>query len=625
MTKKPVVLRIIGVLALYCAVFAALVVIQFAKKANFSRRIGNMVISGQYREFADREIPPGNGEQLLTGGALVFFGGLEFNLKNRDGPLFDDEGFVLIDTFGARSAAIPERVIWSGDSARFLLSGGTQIVFSALYSGSGQELWISAIFGGGVSGLEVPFKPRRSSIMRSPEDGRLTVLYENAHYRFADSDRGESGRLSLDGAHPSIHYQAASDQKFFNPGDFVIAQAKTAQTFDEALDRWKDTSFSYWSRTAPVQDDESTVIAYCAESLERGNYPPAAASISPEFLADSRRSYESSVYLGGTARALRSFTTAEQENLRRISRLADEKSPEFLKESHVFEFLLIRGYANYVDAGLDIVRSIDPAALTLDLIPGIFEGYMDLKQRRPQAENPFERLIEASCGLIASGIQKDSRDLSLVFSGGGAGSEFNLRLGKALRAWAENADSPDWAALGRSLMLSVLSLADDEGAAPAALVRFETGELGEAPEGRISAARLYQIINPGQYYPRTAEIDSGANGVWAWTAAPVVSVVNDSNTLDMLVTFPVEETHYMLIRGVRPISRVELFNRDWPPDTQFERYDSSGWLYYPDSRILILKMKHRDTAEQRVRVFYRGESSGRNESENTSRDEDEIS
>jgi hypothetical protein len=618
--RKPVAPRILGLLALYCAVFIALVMIQFTQKGNFSRQIGGMIINGQYRPSADDETSSDANEFLLAGGALVSFGGLEFNLKNRN-DRFDKNGFVLIDSKGERQPAIPEYLIQSGDTVRFRLPEGTEIAFTSLYSGGGPELRITAVFNdddglpNGVSTLEIPFKPQRSSVVRNTENGQLSVLYNNLYYQFVHFALGAGQeRLLLNREHPSVLYRARPQQGF-NPADFVIAQAQSEQSFNDALAQWLDQSFSQWRAAANVPADEDMIIAYSGESLRRGNYQATVASLSPA-LPSGRRTHESSVYLGGMPQALRSFTAAEREKLNRVTRLINTKSTDLLKESHVFTFLSIRGLTAQINNGLAYIRSIDPQSLTLDVTPGIFEGYVDITQLSLKADNPFEPLIERACELIAEGIQKSGeREMVLVYLNDSAEIEFNLRLGKALWLWAaakggEAGDSNGWAALGRSLALSVLSLTESSGVtqatAPRVLVRSETGERGEKPDSRISTARLYRILNPGDFYPRAAGIGSGTNVIWAWTIVPAVSAVQDEESLDISVSFPVNETHYMIIRGIRSFGRIQLYDIDFRSDPQFERYDSSGWVYYPEEQILVLKMKHRVTTEH-IRIFFRKE------------------
>jgi hypothetical protein len=316
--------------------------------------------------------------------------------------------------------------------------------------------------------------------------------------------------------------------------------------------------------------------------------------------------------------AYRSLSSQEREKLDRISQLINEKSLEFLKEYRVFDYLAVRGHFNYFEAGADLVRSIDPATLALDITPGILEGYIDWKIYRPTGDNPFERLVDQAILVITESmraISPESRGAPLqvfVFYGSQGETEFNLRLGKALLAYAEDAfgamlNSPQydsWAGIGRSLILSALSLADASGEVKAGLIISENDEIEEnpAPSG-LTTAKLYRILGPENTYPRGLAIGAAVNGIWTWTAARSVSASQENNVLDIAVSFPVGETHYMIIRGVRPFNRLQLYNMDYRTDPQFERYDSSGWSYISQEQTLIVKMKH-VTAVEHIRIFY---------------------
>jgi hypothetical protein len=157
--------------------------------------------------------------------------------------------------------------------------------------------------------------------------------------------------------------------------------------------------------------------------------------------------------------------------------------------------------------------------------------------------------------------------------------------------------------VGRSIVLSVLSLTGGDGTLPASLAVSGEGIISENAGPRVTAARLYRILRPGEYYPRAAGIGAGVNGIWAWTAASAVSASQENNVLDISVGFPAGETHYMMIRGVRPFAKIQLYGIDYRTDPQFERYDSSGWVYSAGEQILILKMKHRAVSEH-IRIFY---------------------
>jgi hypothetical protein len=610
--RKPAFPRFLGLLAVYAAVFCMLVLIQFTRQGNFTRRIGGAVVSGHYRAGEDPGRPEDSGEFLLDGGASLFFGGLEYRMRAGG----EAETLVLIGPGGERRPDGPEAMRVSGDSVSFRFPGGTEITFDTRQAGAAAELRISGTFAGDAAGADIPFRLLRSSRIRENGDGQYAVIAGGAAYAFSRPADLTAGKISLRAGGGPVVYRAVPEKEPFNPEAYILSQAATRQAYTSAISRWRDQSFALWSRIVSGQDDEDLVIAYGGEAVRRGVYGAAVSAVSPSFLAGNRRTYESSVFLGGMDQALRSFTSLEREKLNRLSRLITEKSPELLRESHVFAYLAVRSHSGLVDDGLELIRSLDPSAVSLDLSPGIFEGWLDFKQYR-SGDNPFDRLTGQAAYVISEGIRGigdirrssgDFRNSSLpvgnrvfVFQGNQAGMEFNLRLGRALWMWAEDSGRTEWAGLGRSLVLSVLSLEDGSGAVPWGLSFSPGGEVSEAPGPRLSSARLYRVLTVGEYSPRP--VRAGSEGLWAWTAASVLSAVQENGVLDIAVSFPPGETHYMMIRGLRPFHKIQLYNMDYRTDPEFERYDSSGWVYSAQEQILTLKMKHRAAVEH-IRIYY---------------------
>jgi hypothetical protein len=600
--RKPVLPRLAGLLVLYPAVFAVLVMIQFTRQGNFTHQVGTMTLIGQY------EAPEGGGasadahEHPINGEAGVFFGGLEFAM----GGEAENERVTVTGAGGTRESPGPEYVAISGESAAFRFPGGSELIFSTHFTGGSPELRIAASLAEGTASLELPFKLLRSSRLRESGNGQFVIQADGVNYTFGRSAEGEERRLLLfrpEGT--AVSYRAVPEKESFSPGNFIIPGAAARALYDEALTRWRDQNFSLWNRIIASRNDEDTVMAYGGEAVKRGNYRAALAAVSPAFLNGSRRTFGSSVYLGRMDAALASFIGMEREKIGRLSRMINERNLDFLKEPRVFEFLAVRGYQNFIEDGAELVRSIDPATLDLDLSPGILEGLADYRQYRLHGDNPFDRLADQACYLISEYIRRDpGQDRVFVFRNDTADLEFNLRLGRALERWAGN---DEWTAIGRSLILSVLSLTDPSGTVPSEIRAGGTGETGEGAEHRgetrIDSARLYRILAPGEYYPHAAGIGAGVNGMWAWTAASSITVAQDGMVLDIAVSFPVGETHYMMIRGIRPFTKIQLYNIDYRTDPQFERYDSSGWIYSAAEQILVLKMKHRAAAEH-IRIFY---------------------
>ena len=388
-----------------------------------------------------------------------------------------------------------------------------------------------------------------------------------------------------------------------DPGEFVIAQARTRRDYDTALNRWRDQNFSQWNRIISQANDEDIIIAFIREAMNRQNYKPAVSAITPAFLNSGQRSYQSTVYLGQLDSTYKSLINADKEKLNVLARLINDKSPDFLKEPRVFEYFAVRGFGNLVEEGEKIIRSLDTAALDQEIIPGIFESYLFWKNNFPQKENPFENFLDEACLTIYHNLkQNQGKDRVLVFSEDRADTVLNLRLGKSLLNWAESEEDESWASLARSIIISVL-LESNAGSIRGAFLVSDQGETGEDSSApTLSTARLYRILGPGEYSPRALAVNA-ENNIWAWTASQTISAAENNNVLDISASFPAGETHYMIFRGIRSFAKIQLYDMDFRTDPQFERYDSSGWSYVPAEQCLLVKMKHRTTVEH-IRIFF---------------------
>ncbi|GHU99414.1 hypothetical protein FACS189483_08640 [Spirochaetia bacterium] len=567
-----------------------LVTIQFKQQRGFTHHLGSMTITGHYGSGDDAA----DGEFTLEGGLTILFGGMEFRIG--------DDSFSLIRPDGSREAVLAEHLTLSGNQAAIRFPGGASLVFTTYREPP--ELWITGSFDGEFSALELPYRPMRSSRIRDTGDGEFMILADGFDFSFGYSTIDHDRRLLiLENEGPPISYRAAFDPSTFAKGEYSRLRAYDQAVYDEAVDRWRDAVFALWGRAS--LDTEELVTAYAGEAVLRGDYAKVVEGIPRSFLDSSQRTYASSVYLGQLDAGLRSFASAEREKSARLTQLLNSRSEDFFRESHVIAYCAIRGLGQFIDQGAALAQSLfdEAEVIPLPLIPGIFEGYSDWARYRPGEENPFVALLPQLFRQISQGIiRSEDGSRILVFSDSRGEAEFNLRLGVALDAYGKEAGRPDWAVMGRSLVLSTLSLMDDAGTFPEAIfpVDLETPAAGTAE--RISAALLYRYLAPINY-PHDTDLPNSGAVRWAWTAATAVEATMAGDILDIAVTFPVGETHYLIVRGIPPFTKVQLYNMDYRTDPNFERYDSSGWSYSASERSLLLKVKHRDPVEH-IRVFY---------------------
>jgi hypothetical protein len=610
--RKPLVPRFLLLFVLYVLVFVFLVNLQFARRTGFTHRVGNLVVQGNYRGEQETSLP---NTYALDRGASVFFGGIEFDLgrNNRDGFIisFEDSGEIKNDPIQ------PELLSIGDNGLSFRLAGETELSFVTRYTGGALELVIEADFSPGYSGLEIPFRPLRTS--RVQESGSALLISSGGiNYGFGGGLGGppESAEriIRLTPESRTVSYRAIPERETVSPENFILAAARNPSEYEEAVTQWRDKSYSAWNRAAGSADSArllsgETINAYLSEALKRGTYRAVSAALAPVYApspADGL-SFEASAYTGRLDAALRSLSLSERERYSRLARLFNERSADFLKEFHIVEFLGVRGLNNLLDDAADMLRSFDPAVMTLEQSAGFLEGNFDWARVRPDRDNPYDRFLDQAFHVTGDSLKKNPfTGAVLAFSGDEADTELNLRLGSALsRLTGETRQ-----ALGRSIVLSVLSLADDAGSAPRIVVQDDNGGFSEKPgAGRLGSARMYRICrteNNGEYYARAQSLASNetpTTGMWALTAASNLSAVQMPGTTDITVSFPAGETHYMMIRGLRPFAVLQLYGIDYPSDPQFERYDSSGWVYSPQEQTLLLKMKHRSSSE-RIRVLY---------------------
>jgi len=586
--RKSLASRIIGLAAIYCFVFILLVIIQFSSKSSFSLSTGDMTIRSRYltdnSQIVDSQADTQTGNRI-TGGARIFYGGLEFILNEERG-----KGLLLSGRDGSTSVN-PEIMYITENTARFVLPGGSAITFSSSDSVRGAELQVSAVFADNISEITVPVTPRRSSLVR--DNDQIGIIFGGSRFFLNTSGKElENGKLIFTKDNSLISYRARSRERVFNPSDFIISRA---QNYDTIIRNWQNVNFTHWNQNtaqpAITFQNESDVIAFMSESIQRGSYQSAVNTFSENYRGSPELTFRSSVYVGRIARTIPTFISAENEKMLLITRLTREKSPAIFREEHILDYLFTRSNIAIANEIIDMIGNLEPQMLIPEYAAGLLEAFDDLKRWRaesiPMLSDSIDQLTRQILTLISENLTYDSEnDLVYVSINENRNPEYNLRLGKALinsqipQTMEPNAD---WTAIGRSLVISAFGRAEP--------VRPQEG-----------AGRLHSILKPVENSPRALWLTD--TGHWAWTVSSSARAAFQGANMTLTFTYPVNNIHYVIIRGVRPFIRIQIHGQDWRSDSQFEIYDSSGWVYYPQEQILVLKLRHRSTTEN-VRIIYR--------------------
>jgi len=612
--KKRIFPRLALALFVSLTAFVLLSAMQFARYGTFSKQVGAMTISGRYFNGQASEAGASRpGWIRLDGGASVSFGGLEFRLAYTPGT---DGGFSIVDAGNVRIQVIPEYISISGNEAVFSLPSGVVLSFASQIPEGADglpldvtpELRISGMFPEGISAIDIPFRSRRSSIAWDNARGILGITYEGIRYKFSRHSQGlTEGRLALLASTPTVFYRVMPDVIVNDPADFVIPGMESPQFFSREFASWTDRNFDLWGRNMPPNVGEDRVIALSAEALRRGTYGAAVSLIPAAFSQSPNRTWESSVFqfdrrAGVWEQEVGLVGAQEREKIGLVGELLARRDYGTLfAKNRLIEFLAVRGHNSLIDSYISSVWALDPHMVTLETSAGVLESYMDMSRRRAGADNPFEPLAARARQIVADGLRQNGYQVFVFSPNGQADIKLNMRLGKVLIEWGERVGDDDWASLGRSLLLSVMSLADGTESVPAFLTSSVNGNLTASTE-RLDTASLFRIFDENEFLPRAKT--TGVSGVWAWSAARSVNVTQTANFMDIYVDFPVGQAHYVMLRNVRPFVQLQMHGQNTPRNPLFEdSYGVSGWYYFADEQALLLKIQHRTNVE-RVRVLF---------------------
>ena len=573
--RKTLASKIAGLAVIYCFVFFILIILQFSNSGSFSLAAGSMTVRGRYSNTEQKTTDEtllamyeNSGVFEVTDGIKIYYGGLEFNLSEDRG-----KGLTLTGNGGTFSVD-PEYFILTDNIARFILPGGTTLVFNSLNPPGGNELRINVEFSRDISEVIIPIIPRRSSLIR--ENEHLGIMYNGSRYLFSKhTGELENGNIHLTRENSFISYRSRGKQRIFDPGDYIITKA---DDYDSEVVNWINAGFNHWNQNAASLQNEDDIIAYLSQSVSRGGFTAAVAAIPGNFINSPAQSYRSAGFIGGMLNAYRSFTENESEKSNLITRYTKERSLDFLKEEHLLDYLFARNNTLIVNDIIDIIKNTEADSIIIDHCPGLLEIFSDLKRWRPLLDNPIEHLTEQILFLVSDNLYDDTEeDHVFVLDFEGVNLDFSLRLGNAIVPWAQATQEAEWEAIGKSLVLSALESGPETG-------------------------KYYNKLKRAEYYPRAALLTD--NGHWAWTVSPTarMSSTGEGN-INITFSFPVNMTHYVIICGIRPFIKLQFYGTDWRSIPQFERSDSSAWVYYPQTQILVLKLRHRSTVEN-VRLIY---------------------
>jgi hypothetical protein len=514
-------------------------------------------------------------------------------------------------------------IVFDGDVRLRLSPGadtGGSILFSPVVSSGGTAspplvvpFTVAGVLRDPPSGAALAWKRAgRDYLLTLPQGARTDVAAGTLSLPLAGA--AWSGVLRVEGvtAEARTTSRTAPAQSIRLPDE---ASMPSEDRLQSTLAAYADAAYQGWSVSRLLAADAQWQLAdgsagfsedigtgLLAESVTRGTWKQMFPMWADAQAQQQRRapqaalSFTTSAYIGG----IRDFAKAHQER----TTLQVEQARALLSASDA-QFLLTRGvvtlFANHASPDLlqktgGFLASRTPSSLDIPAVAGLVEGLLDYSRVVRQDESLVRLLKEAINRRILPAVRTTNVGVFLDTGSGKSDLWAGIFCGALLLRAGTVVDSSLATAVGRGLITSGLSLANEKGILPATLVL--AGGRISSREGFLGPESIYQMLPLARFVPRETSLAAQLGpGSWVWTSARLASAAGSPSGTALVFSYPPGVPYHVMIQGIRPFAQLKLHGIPWHADPTYFKY-SAGWAYDAGSRTLFMKVTGKADLEE---------------------------
>lgn len=589
----------------YAGIIALLVFLQFSDDQSFSEQFGALTLRGRRALALEDETQP------ITE-LLIRYSGLEFAFNSESPVMLDDgDGDARPLSLLGYETLEDGFEVWLENEVRvqFVLTGD-----------DGAELHIRPHLATpltGNSAITIPYAVIAGAELRETAASAdvVPVDYDSRTFLLAPPPRAvlEAGalRLPADVLSQTVRYAAMPEiqedvvERWFSDREYAISdqayEAAVRGYIDRGYRAWRGSRFNpaagTWDmREGSPQFDERILTATLAEAWRRDQYNQAFAAM--RRAADrhpDQIGLKSSAFLGNLRevkfRVQEKDSTLTQELLAALER----GDADVFRTHDLASFALHRGSIQLADQLRGFVEQLDHRDLDLFQTVGLLYNAHVSDPVTPEVERTFERFDGILADALFPHIIRTEEGFFLQSVPGQIDMRLSVLAGVVMERKGRRSGDAQLVDVGRNLVISALSLADEEGFLPRVLLAA-SGAFA-VRDGAIGPEELYPFLHDNPAYPRLVSLyEQLGPGAWIWTVADIVQPRATPGEISFTVGAPVNRTHYLIVQGIPPFASMELFGLEWRNDPSFELYNR-GRHYNPQTRTLLIK--YSDTLPQR--------------------------
>ena len=405
-------------------------------------------------------------------------------------------------------------------------------------------------------------------------------------------------------------FEQADPYLYWFSRDFPLVDQ---ERFAAKVESYLNGAYRYWSGVFVSNPGSRALIgelgtALISEAIKRGEYRRTLAVLSRNLRqllaenADNPELYNSAAYLGNLSSFLAARQDSAAQEIQRITSLITTADLSVFATPRLLRFILNHAPFSLVEEVLRLADSVQLEKADVATLIHLVNTYLEAVEYLDVAEATSARISEIIDRFILPAIAKTPQGLFLSISSTGQVTEADIYesvlTGNTLIKAGSALSRGSYATIGRTLIYSALDLADTEGFLPSR-VRIQNGKVEPAGD-TISPQSIYDLLPGSDYTPKEYPLYAYLYpGSWVWTVSRIMEVKIDDAQYRFVFSFPVGDTHYLLIQGIRPLTSMIMHGIPWKPDPEYFRY-TDGWSYDEATQTLYVKLTHRLENEELV-------------------------
>lgn len=554
-------------LIIYAVFIVGIFIFQFKNDLIISEKFGNLHVS-LLESVAD------DSSKSLKNKFSLMFNGITFNGSD------EKPAKAKVDSREKNVSLVSWEKL-SPLSCRLYFTDDIAVTFSVSDDTPKAQLSIESSMPKNVTAFSLPYGFAAGATLASLSDTKLQVSTKRMDWELSagDIDHNIIMFTQKDRFASYVYYNKARAFSF----DMTIGLDAASQTTYEAtvasLKNNLIASFNQSQSNGTVIEEQETV-AYVATMAERGRYNEALDAVPASFKKSTSRTYLSAPFFDTLTRVNEALQLQLNSYGNLITRANESDSFDIYSTKFIADYMCMHPGSKAIQRLFERTVAADFENLSVQQAAAILNVYNELAQKNPELSLGLKEAALKCTGKIESACNLDSNIITLSEKGTFLSVVQGVLAGDALVRYGSSVGNEAYVSCGRLIINSYLKENSS----------FDLRTLGE----------LYPIVVHGNSYLPHFEVLAFDNNqvVWVWTCAENVSYVNDNaGTITISISFPLSYSHYLILNGIEPFKSIFIYDIPFRSDYRFETYNSSGYVYQPDTKSLLLKSRHKSEVE----------------------------